>query len=148
MQLPRDWFKFPLKWVKWEPLWVKADSFVFLSAAPRSEGGGQWGRPLFPGCMSSPCDGELGPADPPSPEFRSGELAPLPAVAKTPADQLGRHRDQDEDDADNPWAGSFRPVTLQFDGDEADEVPHTPAQEEFPATLAALYLRGWALCPA
>ena len=88
-------------------------------------------------CMSSPRDGEPEPADPPSPEFRSRELAPLPAVAGTPADQLGRHRGQDEDDADNPWASLFRPVALQFDGDEADEVPHTPAQEEFPAALAA-----------
>ena len=61
----------------------------------------------------------------------------MPAVAETPADQLGRHRDQDEDDSDNPWAGLFRPVALQFDGDEADEVPHTPAQEESPAALAA-----------
>ena len=87
--------------------------------------------------MSSPRDGEPEPADPPSPEFRSGELAPLPAVAETPADQLGRRRDRDEDDSDNPWAGLFRPVALQFGGDEADEVLHTPAQEEFPAALAA-----------
>ena len=89
------------------------------------------------GCMSSPRDGEPEPADPPSPEFRSGELAPLPAVAETPADQLGRHRDQDEDGSDNSWAGLFRPIALQLDGDEAGEVPHTPAQEEFPAALAA-----------
>ena len=87
--------------------------------------------------MSSPRDGEPEPADPPSPEFRSGELAPLPAAAETPADQLGRHWDQDEDDSDNPWAGLFRPVALQFDGDEIDEVLHTPAQEEFPAAPAA-----------
>ena len=131
------WLKFRLKWVKWEPLRIKADSFAFLSEAPRGERGGQWGRPVLLGCMSSPCDGEPEPADPPSPEFRSGELAPLPAVAETPADQLGRHRDQDEDDADNPWASLFRPVALQLDGDEADEVPHTPAQEELPAAMAA-----------
>ena len=61
----------------------------------------------------------------------------MPAIAETPADQLGSHRDQDEDDADNPWAGLFRPVALQFDRDKADEVPHTPAQEDFPAALAA-----------
>ena len=36
-----------------------------------------------------------------------------------------------------PWAGLFRPVALQFDGDGADEVPHTPVREEFPAALAA-----------
>ena len=124
------WLKFRLKWVRWGPLRIKADSFAFLSEAPRNEKGGQWGRPLLLGCMSSPRDGEPEPADPPSPEFRSGKLAPLPAVAETPADQLGRHRDEDEDDSDNPWAGLFRPVALQFDGDEADEVPHTPAQEE------------------
>ena len=61
----------------------------------------------------------------------------LPAVAETPAGQLGRHRGQDDDDSNNPWAGLCRPVALQFDGDGADEVPHTPAQEESPAALAA-----------
>ena len=128
-------YKFRLKWVTWGPLRVKADSFVFLPKAHAMKGVANGGGLCSP--AASPRDGEPELADPPSPELRSEELAPLPAVAETPADQLGRHRDQDEDDADNPWAGLFRPVALQFDGDEGDEVPHTPAQEEFPAALAA-----------
>ena len=88
----------------------------------------------------------------------SGELAPLPAEAMTPADQLAANRAPDnpvqgafrpqapqfEDDdevlctpepsEDKPWLGIFRPLALRLDTALAqhapadDEAPHAPAE--------------------
>lgn len=55
-----------------------------------------------------------------TPEHISGELAPLPAEAETPADQLGTNRPEDS----NPFEGVFRPLALRFDED--GDVPYTP----------------------
>ena len=58
-----------------------------------------------------------------TPEHISGELAPLPAEAVTPADQLAANRAPD-----NPVQGAFRPQALQFEDD--DEVPYTPGPSQ------------------
>ena len=81
--------------------------------------------------MSESSHGRSEAAEPSSPEFRSGELTPLQAEVETPAAQLRDSRFEDE----NPWAGLFRPISLEFDeadeadedADDADRVPYTPA---------------------
>ena len=55
-----------------------------------------------------------------TPEHISGELAPLPAEAETPADQLLTNWPE----GGNPFEGVFRPLELRFDED--GDVPYTP----------------------
>ena len=58
-----------------------------------------------------------------TPEHISGELAPLPAEAETPADQLAANPAPDD-----LVQGAFRPLALQFEDDA--EVPYTPGAPE------------------